>query len=67
MSRILLRFLLQAGDLHIRGSVRRCGAFQEWPSESVMRSRLPTYFELIEMREGLLQRPTELQLTFQIH
>lgn len=31
-----------------------------------MRSRLPTYFELLEMRECLLQRPTELQLTFQI-
>lgn len=31
-----------------------------------MRSRLPTYFKLFEMRKGLLQRPTELQLTFQI-
>ncbi len=31
-----------------------------------MRSRLSTYFELLEMRECLLQRPTELQLTFQI-
>jgi hypothetical protein len=62
----LFQFLLQTDDRHIRGNERRRGVFQEWTSESATRSRLPTYFKLFEMREGLLQCPMEFQLAFQV-
>ena len=44
-------------------AIQRVG-FQGLQIEFVMRSLLSAYFELVEMTEGILQRPVKLQLAF---